>query len=165
MTTLQKAGTLKQLRQGEELLRGERELWRGRQWIVTTCGFEAWRLIDVGGEPFWQSRYWFEIRRLGEGLEEGGNLHSCWLVHLAKKGWVDLGDFTTAFLVACVYRGVQSNQVIKALNLAHKEHGEDEAYAAWAKAKGLDPFRALSFGELAAEVAEFNRDRRKGTRS
>ena len=77
--------------------RGERLhpiLWRGRQWAVTTYGVEA---LD--------GCYNFEADRLDENLA-AEHPHS-WPEHMARKGWVDVEDFITAWLVAVTLHGVQ----------------------------------------------------------
>lgn len=64
-------------------------LWRGRQWAVTEYGIEA---LD-GSYPI-------EAHRLGEDFAEWS-----WLMQMGEKNWVDLPDFTTAFMVALVLHG------------------------------------------------------------
>lgn len=66
-------------------------LWRGKQWAVTEYGIEA---LD--------GTYAIEARRLTEDFltDYGG-----WIRHMGEKGWVDIADFTTAFMVAAVLHG------------------------------------------------------------
>ncbi len=59
-------------------------LWRGRQWAVTEFGIEA-----LNGQ------YYIAKERLTENIKA----HS-WLQYIAEKPWVDIHDFTTAWLVA-----------------------------------------------------------------
>ena len=66
--------------------------WRGRQWAVTELGVEA---LD--------GTYFFEARRLVEDIE----VHP-WPLHMAEKNWVDVDDFTTAWMVALVLHGMAS---------------------------------------------------------
>jgi hypothetical protein len=74
--------------------RGEalREIWwRGRQWAVTSYGIEC---LD--------GTYSFEAKRLAEGLHSSGPVEASWCVSMAEKGWVDVDDFATAWLVGAV---------------------------------------------------------------
>ena len=59
-------------------------VWRGKQWAVTTYGIEA---LD--------GTYAIEMGRLQEDLPDWS-----WIRHMGLKDWVDLADFTTAFIVA-----------------------------------------------------------------
>ena len=66
-------------------------LWRGRQWAVTEHGVEC---LD--------GSYCCEAKRLSEHLPD----HS-WCEHMAEKDWVDIDDFTTAWLVAIALYGTR----------------------------------------------------------
>jgi hypothetical protein len=62
--------------------------WLGRQWMVTAIGIEA---ID---KPF---------------MIESNQLNAVdWVGLMADKPWVDVADFTTAWLVALVLHGVKT---------------------------------------------------------
>lgn len=79
--------------------RGEalREIWwRGRQWAVTSYGIEC---LD--------GTYSFEAKQLAEGLHGSGPVEASWCVGMAEKGWVDVDDFATAWLVALSLHGVR----------------------------------------------------------
>lgn len=64
-------------------------LWRGRQWAVTEYGLEA---LD-GSYPI-------AAGRLEEEFSEWS-----WLMQMGEKTWIDMPDFTTAFMVAIVLHG------------------------------------------------------------
>lgn len=66
-------------------------MWRGRQWAVTSYGVEC-----LNGT------YYIEKKRLAENVEGYG-----WPTQMAGKGWVDLDDFCTAWLVALALHGVR----------------------------------------------------------
>jgi hypothetical protein len=76
-----------------ELLPGEVEIWRGRQWVVTSLGLQPHENKQQG--------YWIEASRLNEmrPASDGGT-RSDWLLHLVEKDWADLEDFIAAFCVA-----------------------------------------------------------------
>ena len=62
-----------------------REIFRNRQWVVTTKTIEC---LDVGED------YWFDIKRAaGEP----------WPLHMASKSWVNIDAFCEAWLVALAY--------------------------------------------------------------
>lgn len=65
--------------------------WRGRQWAVTSDGIER---LD--------GTYVIERSRLVEYPEES------WPEHMAGKIWVDVPEFTTAWLVALLLHGAPS---------------------------------------------------------
>ena len=79
--------------------------WRGKQWAVTSDGIEA---LD--------GSYYIESRRL---LETMTDTYAGWLEHMGEKQWVDMEEFTTAWLVALVMHGVRINvkRVRKAIAL------------------------------------------------
>lgn len=64
-------------------------LWRGKQWAVTTFGIEA-----LDGD------YSIAAGRLDENFSDWS-----WIMQLGAKSWVDIPDFTTAFMVAIVLHG------------------------------------------------------------
>jgi hypothetical protein len=75
----------------EVKVRGDRldEIWwRGAQWAVTDRGIEC---LD--------GTYFIDKARL---LEEPDY---SWPQHMSGKGWVDIDEFTTAWLVALVLHG------------------------------------------------------------
>ena len=63
--------------------------WRGRQWAVTAHGLEC---LD--------GCYHIEASRLAERAPETNAPE--WLLHMGEKNWVDVADFTAAFLIALV---------------------------------------------------------------
>jgi hypothetical protein len=81
--------------QGQVKVRGEalhQVRWQGRQWAVTDYGIEAR-----------DGTYAIEKARLGE-------MHGTswsWPQHMAEKGWPDVDDFVTAWLVALAVHGVK----------------------------------------------------------
>ncbi len=62
--------------------------WRGKQWAVTAYGIE---LLD--------GTYVAEASRLTEGPDYP------WPMHMAEKTWVDIDEFTTAWMVALLLHG------------------------------------------------------------
>jgi hypothetical protein len=70
--------------------------WRGRQWAVTSYGVEC---LD--------GTYSFETKRLADGLHGSGPVDASWCVQMAEKGWVNVDDFATAWLVALSLHGVR----------------------------------------------------------
>lgn len=69
---------------GEEL---DEIWWQGRQWAVTRYGIECRDgSYAIPRRLLWQPD---------------------WEPHLAEKGWVDIPDFRTAYLVACALHGVR----------------------------------------------------------
>lgn len=62
--------------------------WRGRQWAVTAYGIEK---LD--------GTYVAEAARLLDNPEYP------WPVHMAGKNWVDIDEFTTAWMIAIVLHG------------------------------------------------------------
>ncbi len=63
--------------------------WQGKQWAVTSAGIECR-----------DGTYFIDAKRLGE-KRHGTDLPD-WPLHMAEKTWVNLADFSTAFLVALV---------------------------------------------------------------
>jgi hypothetical protein len=84
--------TVKAVRLG----RGERLLWQGRQWAVTTRGIDTTRPYRNGAYP-----YWIEKERLAETRPFSNGLLADWPLHLAEKNWVDIEDFIQAWQFAC----------------------------------------------------------------
>jgi hypothetical protein len=75
------------------MLRGEAldEIWwRGQQWAVTAYGIES---LD--------GTYRCDAARLLDNI----NVHA-WPVHMAEKEWVNIAEFTTAWMVALVMHGL-----------------------------------------------------------
>lgn len=66
--------------------------WRGKQWAVTSYGIEC---LD--------GCYHLEASRLLEHLT-GENPYP-WPRHMATKGWVDVDEFATAWMVAILLHG------------------------------------------------------------
>ncbi|MBN8957645.1 MAG: hypothetical protein J0H17_13910 [Rhizobiales bacterium] len=62
------------------------ELWRGRQWCVTTTG-----IFQIAARPGVAPYYW--IDRADVGMRH-------WPEHMASKGWVDVEDFCLAYAIA-----------------------------------------------------------------
>lgn len=58
---------------------GEKEIFRGKQWVLTSYGMTTLR----------PNSYYFEKDRFAE----------CWIPHLSGKNWIDLEDFITVYLV------------------------------------------------------------------
>ena len=77
------------------------EWWRGSQWSVTEHGIECR-----------DGTYFIDKNRLLEDLPA----HS-WPEHMAEKTWVDVDDFTTAWMVALVLHGYSLDKVPQALLL------------------------------------------------
>lgn len=62
--------------------------WRGKQWAVTAYGIER---LD--------GTYVVEASRLAE------NPDYPWPMHMAAKEWVDIDEFTTAWMIALLLHG------------------------------------------------------------
>ncbi len=67
------------------------EWWRGRQWSVTRFGLEAR-----------DGLYAIPV----DALAHGAGADRSWAEHMAEKGWVDQGDFVTAWIVALALHGL-----------------------------------------------------------
>jgi hypothetical protein len=76
---------------------GERELFRNRQWIVTTHSVET---IDQSLD------YWFAIKRADNITPEPFG----WPVHMADKEWCDIDAFCEAWLVALTVLGIKTEK-------------------------------------------------------
>lgn len=74
---------------GEEL---HEVWWRGKQWAVTAFGIEC---LD--------GTYFAPAADLAKELQP-------WPLHMASKTWVDIDEFTTAWMVALLLHG-QASQV------------------------------------------------------
>jgi hypothetical protein len=85
-----------------ELLPGETEIWRGRQWIVTTRGLQP---HDENQD------YWIEASRLAETRPFSHESRGDWLLHLAEKPWIDLEDFIAAWCVAVLVHRTKLGRV------------------------------------------------------
>lgn len=72
--------------------------WQGREWAVTSYGIE-------------KRDGTYYIRH--EDLDTHDNMNWSWPEHLAAKGWVDVEDFTTAWMVAIVMHGKDGDRVRK----------------------------------------------------
>src|SRR5262249_61508223 len=80
-----------------ETIKGERELWRGRQWAVTThC---------IQGLGQWHY-YVIQLDRLRKDETE----QHTWLDHMSEKD-LDIKDFIQAYCIACVYKGVRIKNI------------------------------------------------------
>lgn len=82
---------------GNFLLEGERELWRGRQWLLTNMHIEeiAGR-NDTLGPPYWVD--------LTPGfLGDRNHVQS-----IMDKVWVDAADFLEAYRRGCEWLGVEA---------------------------------------------------------
>lgn len=77
------------------------EWWRGKQWSVTEHGIECR-----------DGTYFIAKDRLLEDLPRFS-----WPEHMAGKIWVDIDEFTTAWLVALVLHGYGTRKVPQALLL------------------------------------------------
>jgi hypothetical protein len=62
--------------------------WRGKQWAVTAYGIE-----------YLDGTYVAEASRLAEQPDYP------WPMHMAEKTWVDIDDFTTAWMAALLLHG------------------------------------------------------------
>jgi len=73
--------------------------WQGKQWRVTDRGVDE----VTNNQP-----YWIEVESLAQGIaaDERGQYPESWPSLMATKPWVDLDEFITAFLIACVGHGV-----------------------------------------------------------
>lgn len=108
----------------EPLLDGEVELYRNRQWVVTTEGIEP-----VEG------RYWISKAQL---MDEADNVRDwndpavpyTFIQHMAKKGWVDIEALIEAYLVACVIFGVQIPGIPRAIRWARRKVAHTQEYKA-----------------------------------
>lgn len=120
---------------GYEVLPGEVEIWRGKQWAVTSHVLTS----------FGDREYWIDKGRLGENLSG----HS-WLEHLAAKGWVDLEDFIAAYCVALAVH--YPRKIDRTALLAAIERGRDRDWerAAWERKEAADGSRgtALFSGQI-----------------
>ena len=137
---------------GYELLPDEVELWRGRQWAVTSNKVTCHTRADGG-----PCGYWIAKDRLTEE-----HPHYSWMEHLVGKGWVDLEDFIAAFCVALALhspRKINRRQLIasieRAREKARKEEQEAAAFrrkeAVWRKERGREDHkfpRPLTVAEL-----------------
>jgi hypothetical protein len=127
-------------------------LWQGRQWAVTRDGIEAR-----------DGTYALERKRLTEDFD----VRYSWVEHVGTKGWVDIEDFTTAYLVAIALFGIK----LRKTDVATIERGYRNAV----QAKEISALhhemfptepgtlRCLSFNELTRECklvdAEYRRRR------
>ena len=67
--------------------------WRGKQWAVTAYGIEC---LD--------GCYFIEKTRFLEGLTEKPHPYP-WPLHMAEKNWVDVDEFTTAWMIGILLHG------------------------------------------------------------
>lgn len=85
-------------------------IWRGKQWAVTDFGIER---LD--------GTYYISADRLGE-KNVGKPDYPAWPLHMAKKTWVDIHDFCTAFLVALAFfhdeHSLSQPEILDALQMA-----------------------------------------------
>jgi hypothetical protein len=70
-------------------------IWQGRQWAVTDYGLEAR-----------DGTYSIDRRRLRQDLPAWS-----WPQQMGEKDWVDIEDFTTAWLVGLSVHGIQVSKV------------------------------------------------------
>jgi hypothetical protein len=66
--------------------------WQGRQWAVTADGLECR-----------DGTYFIAKERLKEHLDRGYS----WVAQIGGKEWVDIADFSTAYLIACALHGAR----------------------------------------------------------
>jgi hypothetical protein len=115
-------------------MRSKKQIWRGRQWVVTPTG-----MTTLNG-----SDYWIEKSRLGEVREcatarddlrvsaltfrQDRNL-SDWMLHMAEKNWVDIDDFIAAwcFAVAVLSVSIDTIDVAKSIRKARRENAAAKA--------------------------------------
>jgi hypothetical protein len=85
-------------------------VWQGRQWAVTEYGIECR-----------DGRYTIDKARLGE-------FHSSWswVKQLGEKPWVDVADFTTAYLVALTVHRISLSKEKLQLAINHCEKFVEE---------------------------------------
>lgn len=105
-TALARNGERCKMKNDYETIPGEREIWRGRQWSVTT--FCIHRL---------NSSYWIALKRV---QRESDPKQYSLLTHMAGKH-IDFDDFITAYLVACTYTGTQVKNIGKLITQARKK--------------------------------------------
>jgi hypothetical protein len=102
----------------------EREIWRGRQWAVTSQGLHA------PGES-----YCIEACRLGEVR---ASRYSDWMLHMAEKDWVDVDDFVTAWCVAVAVHRTPLTGIDVAGSIK-KTWAEKARYEEWDRAHPSGP--------------------------
>jgi hypothetical protein len=73
---------------------GERVLWRGRQWSVTT---HALQCLSTHAE--------ITFDRLADIEQRAKPDNYSWPEHMVQKNWIDLDDFIHCYLIACVANG------------------------------------------------------------
>jgi hypothetical protein len=76
-----------------ETVKGERELWRGKQLAVTT-----FRILGLGR---WR-KFWISHDEINSTLYEDDGGHH-WPEYIAGKGNVDIDEFIIAWLIALGY--------------------------------------------------------------
>jgi hypothetical protein len=103
------------------LSKGEKILWQGRQWVITTRGMEP---LD--------HRYWIEKGRLAETRPFSEGTLGDWLLHMAEKNWVDIEDFIRAWQVACKLHHTDLGRidVTQSIKEARTLHQSMQAYEA-----------------------------------
>lgn len=97
------------------------ELWRGVQWRVGSMGIDQ---IDKDGP----NGYWIEAGQLA-------SRSPYWPSHMAEKYWVNLEEFITAYVIACVVHGVKMPEIAEEIARAKKKRAEGDAYAKGLRSK------------------------------
>jgi len=100
----------------------ETQIWRGRQWVVTTHALR----------PHSDFYYEIEIDRLAETRPFSDDRRSDWLLHMAESGWVDVEDFITAWCVAVVVNKTKLGKIdvkasIEDARAIERQYREEEA--------------------------------------
>jgi hypothetical protein len=109
--------------------------------------FGQWEVTADGMRPVMDPSYLVDKDTLDDTREDRGRVCSDWLLHIAEKEWVDIDDFTIAWLTACrVHR----------VNIDHIDVAASVKVARWLSGAGrafkaeLDqcPKYALSISDL-----------------
>lgn len=134
---------------GEKL---DEVVWANNQWAVTTFGLEA---LD--------GRY--SIRKSNLADDITGNPLWSWPEHMAAKGWSDVPQFNTAWLIALLVHSAHIPRVKPSEALAacararvqeRKSQADEKAFERWlARRRGVDAL-PRAYVVTMAELAEYD---------
>jgi hypothetical protein len=99
---------------------GEKLLWQGRQWVVTSRGMRP---------AASQMHYWIGKERLAEARPFSAGVLADWPLHMAEKDWVDIEDFLQVWVKACKLHHTDLGRINVALSIkeARELSREDRA--------------------------------------
>lgn len=120
---------------------GTKVFWRGKQWRVTRYGLET---LD--------GSYAIARDRLAD-YRPGRDGISDWLCHMVEKDWVDVEDFSTAFVIALAVHDKDDRFRLQDLQNTiawmHSYREYEEKFTAALKDRG-NPFRVYCRDDLEA---------------